>query len=613
MNTSAPGEQDDILLHWILSREDLSPEALRDVLKRWREGKQSAPLATVLLEAGRATPEQITQVLSTHKTPPSSASRSSDSAPASSTRIRARLPEKAREALDTPSNWFGPVLSNGLPKYLLVRPLGEGGMGQVFQAYQLDLERWVALKFLKENDPADRQRFLREARASGALSHSNIVRVYEVGEWEGRCYLAMEYIQGNNLLKAELSLRRACELVRDAARAVHYANSEGIIHRDLKPQNLLLSDGGRLVVVDFGLARIVNPGSTASLTVSGQILGTPAFMAPEQARGAQREIDGRTDVYGLGATLYHLLTGRPPFQGENMWEIVSHVVQRDPEPPQRINAKIDRDLDVIVTKCLEKDRDRRYESGEALAKDLDRYLAGEAIEARPPSLAYRVATRIRRAPLLSGALAVILLLALAAGGLIVRSRLAGAREEQAQRELRCQQIFAILRPFLDGETLPEMGLDLSPFRRTPLKPRGDAVNETLADEAVGKATRTSTRFEALHYRAQLHLLAGEHGKARDALERAGSLAVGFKPPGFYLYRGYARERTGDVEGAIADYRELPLAPKRPRFTALVRAGDLRRKAGRPEDARALYDLAAEVSPEPLDLNQLDLLRKSLGP
>ncbi len=330
-----------------------------------------------------------------------------------------------------------------LGDYQLLRELGHGSMGVVHKARQRTLNRLVALKLILAGQfasPEEVQRFRSEAEAAAILDHPNIVPIYEVGEQEGRHFFSMKLIEGSNLNReAPRLLQQPCEAARLlalVARAVHHAHQRGILHRDLKPSNILLSvsrDAQRSAsgqgasgpraplriaansewvphVADFGLAKRVKEDST--LTQSGCIVGTPAYMAPEQAQG-HHKLTTAADVYSLGAVLYHILTGRPPFQGATLLETLHQVLEQEPERPRRLNARVPHDLETICLKCLEKDPQQRYGSAEALAEDLERYLGHEPIRARPSTAWERAAKWARRQPsiaALSGLLALVVAL-----------------------------------------------------------------------------------------------------------------------------------------------------------------------------------------------------------
>jgi WD40 repeat protein len=306
----------------------------------------------------------------------------------------------------------------------LTRELGRGGMGVVFQARQISLNRPVALKMIRAETLASeeqRRRFRNEAEAVATLDHPKIVPIFEVGEHEGQPYFAMKLIDGAGLDRRLEALsgdfRAVAELVASAAEAVHHAHCRGILHRDLKPANILVDAEGRPHITDFGLAKRIEGDS--ELTNSGSIVGTPAFMAPEQASGRRGTMTTATDVYGLGSVLYCLLAGRPPFVGDSVADTLEQVRERAPEPPSRADRQIPKDLEVICLKCLEKSPSQRYHSAEDLVDDLRKWLAGEPIRARPVGPATRIAMWCRRRPALAG-------LASAAGLLAVLVAVLGA-------------------------------------------------------------------------------------------------------------------------------------------------------------------------------------------
>src|SRR5205823_2062160 len=274
-----------------------------------------------------------------------------------------------------------------LGDYELLEEVGRGGQGVVFRARQKSLNRTVALKVISLGQWASKahlKRFRREAEAAASLDHPSIVPIYEVGEREGACYFSMKFVEGGQLdevvKRAPMSIRQAAELIAKVARTVHYAHEHGILHRDIKPGNILLDTKGEPQLTDFGLARLVEAESTVTRTM--EVMGTPSYMAPEQAAGEYTKLSNATDVYGLGAVLYQLLTGHPPFAGSTTYEIIKLLLDSEPRPPRLLNPKIDRELSTICLKCLEKDPRRRYSSALALAEDLEHWLKHEPIRAR---------------------------------------------------------------------------------------------------------------------------------------------------------------------------------------------------------------------------------------
>jgi hypothetical protein len=269
---------------------------------------------------------------------------------------------------------------------------GEGGMGIVYKAHHKRLNRFEAVKLLRGGIASSSiivERFRFEAEATAALEHPNIVPVYGVGEVEGVPYFAMKWIDGGELARRAAEYQndpqRIASLLAKITRAVHHAHLQGILHRDLKPSNVLFDAEGEPHVTDFGLAKQISPAEGTprhELTLTGVALGTPSYMSPEQARGEKR-VTIAADVYGLGGILYELLTGRPPFSGTSQPEVLCKVVTEPPVPPRAVNPAANRDLEAVCLKCLEKDPARRYSSAEAVAEDLDRFLAGEAVSVRP--------------------------------------------------------------------------------------------------------------------------------------------------------------------------------------------------------------------------------------
>ena len=341
------------------------------------------------------------------------------------------VPAEVVAAARNPSSRFG--------KYIIIKELGRGGMGVVYKAWQPDLCRTVALKMLSSRGSAtgsqpavteeEVQRFYREAQTAARLRHVNIVSIFEVGQHQGQYYLALEFVDGMTLdrwikagklkhehdteggkrtTKAGAPFRRAAEIVRDVSLAVHSAHEQEVIHRDIKPQNVLMDRQGRPHVTDFGLAKTFQAErkDAATITVSGVILGTPAYMSPEQASGGKRRLDARTDIYSLGAILYECLVGHPPFHKGSSIDIVMQVLKSEPVPPsEAARTPVPKDLEIICQRAMEKEPARRYQTAKALAQDLDRWLQGEPILARPQSTIYRLQKKIRNNPVVVSAVA----------------------------------------------------------------------------------------------------------------------------------------------------------------------------------------------------------------
>jgi len=310
--------------------------------------------------------------------------------------------------------------SSDFAGYELLGELGRGGMGIVYKARQKELDRLVALKVIIAGEDASEEeisRFMREARASAKMEHPNIVPVHDMGHVGRKHYFTMGFVEGRTLADfvrdEKPNLSQSIATMRKIASAIQYAHERGIIHRDLKPGNVMVDEAGEPHVMDFGLARNVREGS--SLTRSGDAVGTPLYMCPEQAEGRVHEVDERADVWSLGVMLYEIIAGQLPFTAGSAMGVLLKVVNDDPLGPRKVSRKAPRDLDTITMKCLEKDRDRRYRTAGALADDLGRFLSGDPIAARPPSLVYRLRKKIAKRKAISAALLVIgVLIAIAA-------------------------------------------------------------------------------------------------------------------------------------------------------------------------------------------------------
>src|SRR6266481_5103852 len=307
-----------------------------------------------------------------------------------------------------------------LGDYELLEEIGRGGQGVVFRARQKSLNRTVALKVFSLGQWASKahvKRFRREAESAASLEHPGIVPIHEVGERDGSCYFSMQFIEGGQLdevvRREPMPIRRAAELIAKVARTVQYAHERGILHRDIKPGNILLDANGEPHLTDFGLARLVEHGST--VTGSLEVMGTPSYMAPEQAVGNNAAVSRATDVYGLGAVLYELLTGHPPFAGATTYETIHLLLDSEPRQPRLWNRKIDRDLSAVCLKCLEKNPRYRYSSALELAEDLERWLWHEPIRAKRSGFFTHARKWVQRNPTIAALITLSIVLAAGLG------------------------------------------------------------------------------------------------------------------------------------------------------------------------------------------------------
>ncbi len=377
-----------------------------------------------------------------------------------------------------------------VPGYEILDELGRGGMGVVFRARQTSLNRTIALKMLLAGrlaSSAEARRFRAEAEAAARLQHPNVVQIHEVGENQGQPYLALEYVEGGSLADrlrgAPQPPRWAAELVETLARAVQAAHARGVVHRDLKPANVLLTADGTPKIADFGLAKRLDAQTAATQT--GAVLGTPAYMAPEQAGGKAREVGPAADVWALGALLYECLTGRPPFTGPTPTDTLLRVLSEEPAPPRKLNPAAPRDLETIALKCLRKEPQKRYGSAGELADDLRRFLQGQAIRARPLSLAERL---WRRRRWLAAGLALLAVVLLGAGTLALlgwrerRDKAFGEARARGLQQLESQKVTDAVASFTEALAIHPDSPGLLTERGTAYGMLGDG-DRALADFA----------------------------------------------------------------------------------------------------------------------------------
>jgi serine/threonine-protein kinase len=468
------------------------------------------------------------------------------------------------------------------PGYEILSELGRGGMGVVYQARQTALKRPVALKVIASGPwagPDELARFRAEAEAAARLQHPNIVQVYEVGEYEGRPFFSLEYVAGGTLAAhlagKPLPARAAAELLRTLALAMHAAHERGIVHRDLKPANVLLASPGRESgespipkVADFGLAKRLGD---SSMTQSGMVVGTPSYMAPEQARGQVRDLGPSADVYALGAILFECLTGRPPFNGATPEETLRQVREQPPVAPRRLNAAVPRDLETVCLKCLEKEPPRRYASAQALADDLGRFLGGRPIEARPAGLAERLFKWAKRRP------AVAALVAVAAGALVVIAALG---------------LWSYLRISHEAELASKR----EAYARRALDDwYTNVAEEWLADEPQGDPLQQMFLTKARDQYEELARLGGDDPDGRRETARAWFHAG-------QLERTLSRrvEAADDYGQAIALQQQLrdrfPAKPtyRQDQANSYNWLGELHREAGAPREAEDNFRKALEL-------------------
>ncbi|MEJ2188258.1 MAG: protein kinase [Acidobacteriota bacterium] len=457
-------------------------------------------------------------------------------------------------------------------RYTIVECLGEGAMGRVFRAVDRRLQRTVALKFMRADDPEQVERFQREARAQARIEHDHVCRIYEVGEVDGRAYIAMQLIEGRSLkdLAPDLQLEQKVRLVEQVARAAQAAHSTGVIHRDLKPGNIMVEQetGGVLhaYVLDFGIAREVEaPG----MTMVGSVVGTPAFMAPEQVRGEPGAIDRRADVYAIGATLYHLISGKQPFSGTTRMATMLRVLETDPPPLKQLDPEVPRDLEMIVAQCMEKEPHRRYASARAVADDLQRYLDGEPVAARRAGAVYRLGKRVRKHRTLTAVVAAAVAAVLVLSGALIWQGVQNRRRQELAQDF--------------GQELERIDGMLRQVRMLPLhdvKPVEDLVRKRMRNiETTMESTGEVAFGPGSHALGIGYLGLGELEEARRFLQSAWD--SGYRAPelegalGHVLGETYLREaeaanRIRNTDLRAARLEEVDRELRRPALRHLKR-------------------------------------------
>jgi tetratricopeptide (TPR) repeat protein len=529
-----------------------------------------------------------------------------------------------------------------VPGYEVLGELGRGGMGVVYKARQQGLNRLVALKTLRAGSSAhgsELARFRSEAEALARLRHPHIVQVYEVGEQDGQPFFALEFVEGGSLAERLADQpptpREAAALTATLARAVHAAHQAEIIHRDLKPGNVLLTAGGTPKIADFGLAKQLDAADRRTQT--GTVLGTPAYMAPEQAEGDTHRIGPATDVWALGAILYEMLTGRTPFKGTSAWAILDQIREAEPARPAQLRARLPRDLETICLKCLEKDPTRRYATGAELADDLDRFLADEPVRARPLSLAGRLVKWTRRRPAVALLWCALGLAGTALAGAAVahlRARLveeraealtveadelrgaAAARRRSQEQRSRAQDRYQQFLRHRDTALLHAMLLTTSPDRSTSLKAAQAALQQAFAAAGVPEGTAGSPALEDLPFndaeraaiRAGCYKLlvvlanalvndAAPGAEGRPSLEQAlGMLdqagGLGLETVAYHRAKADCLERLGDKTKAAQERTRAAGPPTTARDW--FQAGSAKLQRGQP--AEAIDDFVVALQP-----------------
>jgi len=496
------------------------------------------------------------------------------------------------------------------PEYEVLGEIGRGGMGVVYKARDLKLGRLVALKTIAEGRHASsdlKERFRAEALAAARLRHSNIVVIHAIGDYQGLPYFALEYVEGgslaNRLARGPMPNHEAASVVEILARAVHVAHEAGIVHRDLKPSNVLLGADGSPKVSDFGLAKLL--GSDSGRTLSGQILGTPSYMAPEQAEGHSSQVGPAADVYALGAILYQALTGRPPFLGGSAMETLKLAATTDAVPPRRLRPDVPRDLETICLKCLEKEPPKRYRTALALADDLRHFQQGRPIAARPLGAMGRFGRWCRRNPKLAG-LAATLALTFALGTPTFLGLWLSASADRARAQSEAENARAI-NEFLQADLLAQASAHSQ--ARPGTRPDPDLKVRTALDRAAAKIGERFGRQPLLEASirqtiGQTYYELGIYAQALPHVERAIELrrrALGDSHPdtlssmnllgSVYLSDGKLAQAESLLVPAMERLNTTRGADNPQTLAAVVKVGQLYHEQAKHADAERLLEMA----------------------
>jgi len=504
-----------------------------------------------------------------------------------------------------------------LGDYKLRRQIGRGGMGVVYEAWQNSMDRRVALKVMPRAVAADTKavaRFIQEAQLAGKLSHPNIVHVHGMGVEEQVPYFAMEYVDGETLAQVLARIKdaapdtdtpfgkkesvvyfgRLADAFADVADGLQHAHSKKVIHRDIKPSNLILDREGRLRILDFGLAR---QEGQESLTISGDFLGTPQYMSPEQARRRKIPVDHRTDVYSLGATMYEVLCGRPPFRGKDHADTLSQILERSPVEPRKINRHVPNDIQTIVLKCLRKEAGDRYGTSEAMAQDLHRFVRGDAIEARPPSAWEELCRRVRasRRAIIVGL--VLAAFAVLAGGLYLRAREESRLRALAEYEPRmlahvlgmlCAQLPVHIDAGLPASPMMFRDMASEWYRRRLKEARRQDLIETV--DALERIAAQVPRPEACYFRARCLNLLERPREALSELEQALERDPRFAPAA--VLRAQLLETAGRLTAGQSEIRPAEASDPWERAWSAARSAE---KTKRWKDAAQAYGAIIELA------------------